>query len=214
MSSYALFTDKKFGSFGQPVSFRLGPWLLASLVAALFLVVSTGLTSSREVAVAAFVLQLFTAYEIIRVRRRLLSISSVFAVLWLIYFPLRLLVITFGGPLPYYFPAVRAASSEELVSVCEVTSAVFVLFLFGQLLANRILHLKRSVDDVHMPYGQFFTVGVVGVSITAILSTFHLSSGVLSNVGDVALFAIAGTSYIEAKAGQRSYASPSLFLVA
>ena len=215
MSSYAVTTlHTKPESSGQPVGFRLGPWLLAVLVAAMFLAVSTGLTSLREVAVASFVLQLFTAYEITRVRSRLLSISSVFAALWIIYFPLRLLVITFGGPLPYYFPSVKAASSDQLILVCEVTTAVFLLFLIGRLFANRILHLKGTVDDVHMMYRQLFIVGVAGVSITATLSTFHLSSGILSNVGDVSLFAIAGASYMEATAGRKSYASPSLLLVA
>jgi hypothetical protein len=148
------------------------------------------------------------------VRDRTLCISSVFAVLWIIYFPLRLLVLAFGEPSPYYFPAVIAASPQQLIWVCEVTTAAFVLFLIGQLFANRTFHISGSVEKVQMTYWQLLAVGVAGVSVTATLTVFHISSGILSNVGDVALFAIAGASYLEAKAGNRSYASLLLVVVA
>src|SRR5438477_132672 len=101
MSSYVVTASQ--GALGSSVrrrGLRLAPWLLACLVAALAFGAPTGLLSLREVAVIAVATQLVTAYQIARVRERTLSISSVFAVLWLIYFPLRLLVITFGEPSP------------------------------------------------------------------------------------------------------------------
>src|ERR1700687_4964100 len=118
MSSYVVTTPQTRPRFSrQRVDLRAAAWLLAILVVALAFGGLTGILSVREVAVVAFAIQLLTAYQIIRVRDRTLSISSVFAVLWVIYFPLRLLVITFGEPSPYYFPAVRAASPEQLILV-------------------------------------------------------------------------------------------------
>jgi hypothetical protein len=168
----------------------------------------------REVALISFAVQLLTAYQMIRVRDRMLSISSIFAVIWVIYFPLRLLVITFVGTSSYDFPAVIAASPDQLVAVWEVTSAAFLLFLVGQVFANRIIRISSSVDNVRMTYGQVFAVGLVGVLITALWSTFQIQWGILRIVGDVAVFAIGGTAYLEAKAKRRLYTSPSLLLVA
>jgi hypothetical protein len=57
-------------------------------------------------------------------------------------------------------------------------------------------------------------VGVGAVGVTATLTFLHLSSGILGNVGQVVLFAIATASYLEAKAERRSYASLLLVMVA
>src|SRR5436305_215685 len=69
----------------------------------------TGTFSLRPIAIIALVTQLVAAYGLMTGGVRLLSVCSIFAGLWLIYFPLRLLVITFGGPSPYYQPVVNAA---------------------------------------------------------------------------------------------------------
>jgi hypothetical protein len=208
LSSYALTTSQpRPGSFSKRLDFRPGPWALAYFVGILALAGETGALSLREVGALAFVIQLFTAYET-------LAISSVFAVLWIIYFPLRLLVITFGGPSPFYFPSVRTASPQQLVSVWDVTTAAFLLFLFGQVFANRIFSIRASVDNVHVTYGQFLAVGWFGMSVTAALTFLHASSGILGNIGQLVLFAIAGASYLEAKAHQRPYASLALVVAA
>jgi hypothetical protein len=188
--------------------------LLAILVTAVFLAGSAGLLSLQGVAIASFGIQLLTAYQIIRVRDRALSISSAFAVLWIIFFPLRLLVITFGGPSVYYFPSVNAASPQQLISVWEVTTAAPFLFLIGQLFAIRTFPAKRSVDNILIRYGQSLAVGVVGLCITAVLFVFNASSGILSNIGQLVLFAIADISYREATERRRPYASVSLVAAA
>jgi hypothetical protein len=215
MSSYSVTAlQTRPTAAGHRGDLRVAPWVLAVLVVALAFDALTGILSVREVAVVAFGIQLVTGYLIIRVRDRTLSISSVFAVLWIIYFPFRLLVITFGEPSPYYFPAVRSASPEQLTTVCEITSAAFLLFLVGQLFANRSFHARGSVDNSQMMYWQLFAVGVGGIGVTAALTIFRISSGILSNVGDVVLFAIAGMAYLEAKTGRRSYASLLVVVVA
>lgn len=214
MSSYVVATSQANPrAAGQRVDFRFAPLLLTGLVSVLAVGGLTGSFSLREVALVAFSIQVLTAYEIIRARERILSISSAFGVIWLIYFPLRLLVLTFLGPSPYDFPAVVAATPAQLVSAWEVISAAFLLFLVGQLLANRTIRIRRSVDNVRMTYGQVFAVGLVGVVIQTLWSTFQINWGILHIVGDVAVFAIGGTSYLEAKAKKRPYASPSLLLV-
>jgi len=207
-------TQTRPKSSGQLADLRLAPWVLAILVVALAFGGVTGLLFLREVAVVAFVIQLLTAYQLTRVHERTLSIASVFAALWIIYFPLRLLVITFGEPSPFYFPSVRAASPEQLTSVWAVTTAAFLLFLIGQLYASRTVRIKRSVDNIQIGGRQFFVIGLVGVGVTATLTFFHVSSGILGNVGDVLLFAIAGKSYLEAKTDRKSYASLLLVVIA
>jgi hypothetical protein len=123
-------------------------------------------------------------------------------------------VITFGAPSPFYFPSVRAASPEQLISVWEVTTAAFLLFLIGQLFAYKAVHIKGSVDNLPVSHRQLFVVGVGALGVTSTLTFLHLSSGILGNIGQVVLFAIAGTSYLEAKAEHRSYASLLLVVVA
>jgi hypothetical protein len=215
MSSYAVATSEtRPKSTGQWADLRLAPWVLAILVVALAFGGLTGLLSLREVAVIAFAIQLVTAYQLTRVHERTLSIASMFAALWIIYFPLRLLVITFGEPSPFYFPSVRAASPEQLISVWEVTTAAFLLFLIGQLFAYKSVHIKGSVDNLHLTHRQLFVVGVGAVGVTATLTFLHLSSGILGNVGQLVLLAIAGASYLEGKAERRSYASLLLVVVA
>lgn len=215
MSSFAITASQtRPKSIGQWASLRVAPWVLGILVVALAFGGLTGLFSLREVAVIAFAIQLVTAYELTRVHERTLSVASLFAVLWIIYFPLRLLVITFGEPSPFYFPSVRAASPEQLVSVWEVTTAAFLLFLIGQLFTYNAVHIEHSVDNVHVTHRLLFVVGVVAVGVTATLTFLHLSSGILGNIGQVVLFAISGTSYLEAKAERRSYTSLLLVLVA
>lgn len=193
---------------------RIAPWLLALLVAALFLAGSAGILSVQEVAVASFVIQTLTAYQIIRVRERALSISSIFAGLWIIYFPLRLLAIIFGGQSLYDFPPVRTASPQQLILACEVLCAAFVLFLIGQVLTNRALPFRASVDTVRITHRQFFAVGISGIVITAGLFLFNAVSGIASNVGDLFLFAIAGMSYLERNSTRRLPVSLLLVLVA
>jgi len=215
MSSYVVATSQtRTTSSGRRADLPLAPWLLAVLVVALAFGGLTGLLSLREVAVVAFVIQLLTAYQLTRVHERTLSIASVFATLWIVYFPLRLLVITFGEPSPFYFLSVRTASPEQLISVWEVTTAAFLAFLIGQLFANKTVHLKGSVDNVHMTDRHLFVVGVGAVAVTATLTFFQASSGILGNIGQLVLFAIAGTSYLEAKTQRRSYASLTLVAVA
>src|SRR5438309_12075114 len=113
-SNVVVASPTKSGSPSRRLNFRFSPWVLAYVVGVLIFAGTTGVLSLRQVAVIAFAIQLVTAYQLTRVHERTLSIASVFAALWIIYFPLRLLVITFGEPSPFYFAAVRAASPEQL----------------------------------------------------------------------------------------------------
>jgi hypothetical protein len=190
------------------------PWLLFVLVPALAVAGLSGLLSLPEVAVGAFAVQLLTAYQIARVRDRILSISAGFAALWVTYFPLRLLVIAVGGTSPYDFPAVRTASPQQLVTACELTTAALFLFLVGQWFINWAFHPKRSVDRVPVGRRLYLAAGLIGISVTAALTFLHVSSGILSNVGDLTLFSIAGLTYLEARAGRTSPVTLALILAA
>ena len=189
---------------------QLRLWLLCIASAILPITAAMDLLSLQGIAVIASVLQLVTAYAIVRSGERAVSVSSAFAVLWMAYFPLRLLVITFGGPSPYYFPAVDAASPEQLTTVWLTTTAAIVLWLLGRHLASRVLHSAGSVDKIDLPYRRFVGIGIAALGITAVLFALQLSSGILGNIGELVLFAIAGTAYQEVETRRLPYVSTLL----
>jgi hypothetical protein len=188
----------------------------------LFFALVLGLTRSsvslplREVAIVACVAQAFVAYGIARLGPRLLSVSTLFAALWIVYFPLRLLIITLGGPSVYYFPAVNAASANTLIWVWDVTTSAVCIFLIAAFLIHRRFAGHFVVHETSMAYGQFLAVGLFGIVVTAGLQLFHASSGILGNLGQIMLFSVAGASFMEKRqvGTRKRYASLVFVIVA
>lgn len=185
--------------------------LLALGVALLVLGADGGVLSLQATAIGALSLQLVATICVIQASHPRLSISSAFAVAWLIYFPLRLLVIVTRGPSPYDFAPVQSASSQQLAAAADVTSAALVAFLIGQLVAGRVARPMRSLGRVSLAYAEYMAIGALGLGVKTALMLLHGSSGLLSNVGDVVLFAIAGAAYLEVR--EKGHFQASLLLV-
>lgn len=153
----------------------------------------------REISIVGFALQLVMTFVIARRSHRLLSLSTVFAGLWIIYFPLRLTVITWGGPSPYDFPAVANASTQQLVWLWLVLTGGFGCFTIGHFLLSQKKTTSFALNDLPITQGRYLGIGVLGLVVASALLVLHASSGILGNVGELSLFGIAGASYEEAR---------------
>lgn len=164
-----------------------------------------------QLAVTSLLVQLVAYGVSVRLTGSALNVSSLFTLVWVIYFPLRLMVIVWQGPVPNDFPAVYNATSPELASVLLFTTLGIVAFITGVALIRPTISPIALSPRLTIP--QFRLIGIASIAVSGILLVTHTSSGLLGNIGQLSSFAIAGLAFCEARTPSKSHFS-ILILVA
>lgn len=185
--------------------------------ATLVLAVLVGAASSRfrttygSVVLLCTVLQAAICWALVRRSGRFLSVCGIFAVLWLLYFPVRLLQLMRDHSSVHLYQAVETATDERLVAIWLMTTGAFLAFFVGVQLRRRSPR-GRIVDESTVTYGNFLSIGVLGTLLRLAMAVLGINSGILQIVSSVDLFGVAGASCIERR-DRRSPAYVSLALV-
>jgi len=144
---------------------------------------------------------------------RWLGLLPMVSVLWIIYYPVRLLRIELDRNDPLLHPAVRRATDGDLTWVWVISTAGLAMLLFGAWVVGQV-RLVRAAKIDHLRRPAFTTLSIVGLAVALGTLTFHVSSGILSNVGPIALIGLAGLGFLDAQRGRTSYRTVSLVAIA
>lgn len=175
-------------------------WVAAPLLpAALLSAVGAGASFSlNEIAIASFAVQVVAAlYLVKRLAPRTMSLLGLFAVVWLVYFPLRLALLTVSRRSPFYYDTVNQLTDAGLAKVWLLLAASFVLFTFGATCVSRRLTPKLVPRHRRLSHSEFIAIAVIGLFVGILLQFSGASSGLLGNVAAISVVGIAGASYLE-----------------
>jgi hypothetical protein len=202
---------------------RNSDWLSRLLIAAGLLAVAVLLAvalneldwSLLAVGVGCLAAQCLIAWRLARSQRRLLSVSALFAGLWVVYFPVRLAEITRSRDSKYYYEAVRDMTDQRLIWIWVLTTVGLGACLAGAWLVKARRRPRRRVDESALNHSQYSLIAAGGLVVSVALSRFSVSSGILANLGLISTLGIAGASYVEATGhSRRRWASAVLALIA
>ena len=187
--------------------FRAG--LRRSAVAgALLCLAGVGLLSTRvtwtlgAVAVAGTAIQLLVTWALIRSAAHRASLTSAFAVAWLVMFTFRLVQISVAPDLRYNHPAVFGADDATKMLFWALTTVGLVVFWLGVEGARRIVPAK-PLPEVSLPRHAVVALFYLFLGISYALALSGLTNGFLQNLAQFYLFVIAYASFQSAQA-QRS----------
>jgi hypothetical protein len=152
--------------------------------------------------VAATLIQIGLVVWLSRSAKRRLSVCSLFAILWVPYYTLRLIAISGNRTSPFYFAAVRQVSDARLIWYWWLTTAALACFAVGTACSLRIRGRLPTVNEAVHDYALFLALAAGGVALSAAVAFFHVSSGLLTAVSAISLFGIAGSAYEERKTGR------------
>lgn len=148
---------------------------------------------------------------LVRSSPRLLSVANLFAGFWMVWFPVRLLVMQVDRDSVALHPTARAASDGEFVVVWLLSLAGFAAFALGVFLVRR--RGPRKSPDRFVPNvarSTYLLIAVVGLVMTWAQVLTGFQSGILTEVGAVFLFGIAGAAFLESRDRHWSWALPML----
>ena len=187
-----------------------------AVVIALLALAGVGLLSTRvtwslaAMAVAGTVVQVAVAWALIRSSAHRASLTSAFAVAWLVMFTFRLVQISVAPDLRYHHPAVFGADDATKMQFWALTTGALVVFWLGVEAARRIVPAK-PLAEVTMPRHAVVALFYVFLGISYALALSGLNLGFLANLAQFYLFVIAYASYRSAQA--RRSIGPELAVV-
>lgn len=191
------------------------PWRLAVGlvgVVGLGLVVLDGRSSLGPIAVVCSALQVALAYTLLRTSAQPISLTSAFALTWIVTYTYRLAQITLAPDPRYHHPAILAASDSYKSWIWVLTTMAFFAFGVGVVLARRLgFGAAKTYSSLELPRHTLLSLFYVFLGLSYALALSGVSSGFLGNVSQFYLFVIAYASYKSAEA--RRSVGPELAVV-
>ncbi len=129
---------------------------------------------------------------------KLLCVPNLFGVLWVVWFPLRLLIVQADRQNVALHPLVRAASDDELVVVWLLALLGFICFSLGVGAVRRAsLRHATSPSAPALRRSIYLLIAIVGLGVSWVQTLAHVRSGILGEVGSVFLLGIAGAAFLD-----------------
>lgn len=165
------------------------------------------------VTAGCLLVQVLLVSRVGRITGRRLGVLPIVSVLWIIYYPVRLLRIELNRHDPLAHPAVQRATDSDLIWVWLVSTGGLVGLLLGAWVIHRLLGPRTSDIDT-VSRRDFRAIAVVGLVIALVTTVTGVSSGTLANLGPLVLLGIAGLGFQDARRGRHSLWTTSLVLIA
>lgn len=172
-------------------------WCLA-VVALTFLALRQSLV---PIASAASGAHLLLSYVLIRGADQRLCLTSLFVFIWNLMFTVRLLQISFGPSPATDHPIVISASDSAISRVWLMTTLAFAAFALGVSLAKRLVPRGR-LKEVVLSRPRVVLLFIVFLGSYFILALTSSNSGLLVNIAELYLFAIAFAAHQSASRGK------------
>jgi hypothetical protein len=130
------------------------------------------------------------------------SICTLVIGAWLLYFPVRLLVLQSHRDDVGLNPVVRSASDGDLAAAWMLSLLGLAAFFVGARLVRRIT-LKPVRAPLSLGRSQFLILVAFGLVLQVALRVTGATSGIVENISLVTLFGIAGASFVDARSKRR-----------
>lgn len=165
------------------------------------------------VTVGCLLVQMLLVSRVGRITGRWLGVLPIVSVLWIIYYPLRLLRIQLDRHDLLAHPAVQHATDSELIWVWLVSTGGLAALLLGAWAVHKVKS-TREPRIAKLSRRDFKAIAMTGLVTALVTTVAGVSSGVLANVGPLVLLGIAGLGFQDARRGRNSLWTISLVLVA
>lgn len=183
------------------------PRTSSPLIAAfgLVLTVTMGVLVPKVQFTAVVLTALACAYHVLlltaarRITGRVLSGTFFVAVLWIVYFPIRLLVIQADRQNFTLHPTVAQATDADLLWVWCLSGLGLSALLAGSWLVTG--RRQGIALDLPATRSMYACITAGGLAITVLLPEVGISSGLLAQVKLVTLFGLAGLGFIDGRSG-------------
>jgi hypothetical protein len=127
------------------------------------------------------------------------SMAMVVALLWVINFPLRLLLITLNQDDTSFHPLVQAAQPQDLVWVAATTTLALAVFALGVgRRPQRTLAEESKGRQLLSEPRVLRQLAIFGLAVTTALVLTGIESGLVKQIALVYLFGVAGLAFIGA----------------
>jgi hypothetical protein len=133
-----------------------------------------------------------------------MGVLPIVAVFWVIHYPVRLLTVQLNRNDPLLHPAMRRATDGDLTWVWLASTAGLAMLILGSWAIGRIRIVPTSHID-HLRRHGFTMVCVGGLSVAVVRLILGVSSGILSNVGPLALVGLGGLGFLDARRARTSW---------
>jgi len=143
--------------------------------------------------------------------RRLLSLVSLVALSWFFYYTVRMVTIMVATTDTYDHPAVANADEQLRAEIWIGSTCALAVFAAGMLWGRAVSRPRTFGPLTHSAEPVLRWIGFVGVLGTAAFNTVGIESGILGNILQSYLFAIAGLMFISAR--RRRYLPADIVLV-
>lgn len=143
---------------------------------------------------------------------RWLGVLPIIAILWVAYYPVRVIMILVDRDNPLFHPATRAATDGDLLWVGLVSTAGLAAVIGGAWVVQSTA-LVRPSRGLDLRRNHLTLASLVGVAVAMGALVFRSSSGIIANVGPVALLGLAGMGFLDARRGEFSWRTSGLVLV-
>lgn len=165
------------------------------------------------VTVGCLLVQVLLVSRVGRITGCWLGVLPIVSVLWIIYYPVRLLKIQLNRHDSLAHPAVQHATDSDLIWVWLMSTGGLAALLLGAWAIHKV-NATRAPKIHELSRRDFKIIAVTGLVIALTTTVTGVSSGVLANVGPLVLLGIAGLGFQDARRGRNSLWTISLVLVA
>lgn len=211
------FDDEYDDEYDVPVRrFGRHGWYLVGLVASyVLIVVSSQMVGGLPLKVAALLLSIWYIAAYIHVsrlkQRRIPTALWVMTLFWMIYYPIRLLVIMSNRHSHAVHFITYYATDADLTWVWLVSGAGFTALLVGHALATFVPVNEMRASTTR---GQYQGIAVAALALTMVSNYVGSASGLLGNASLLYLFGIGGLAYTDASERRLRLSTMSILGVA
>lgn len=165
------------------------------------------------VTVGCFLVQVLLVSRVGRITGRWLGVLPIVSMLWMVYYPARLLRIQSNRSDLLAHPAVQRATDSDLTWTWLVSTGGLAALLLGAWAIHSVRAIRPAKSDT-LTRRDFKGVATVGILFAFVTTVFGVSSGILANIAPLALLGISGLGFQDARRGKNSLRTLSLVVVA